>query len=71
MTKTKPPAQPAASLKIIQDQLSEFEETLARILETAKPLPEGELKEKLFYHVSCLDSIADVMRQALDACAGE
>jgi len=40
---------------------------LHRLLELAKSLPEGEIWNKFFDELSALDSIGDVMRQALDS----
>ncbi len=52
----------------IRDQLRNFEESVAQLLELAKLLPAGDLKQELFYEVGYLDSIADAIRQRLDSC---
>lgn len=57
-----------AALEALRSQLHNLEDTIASILELVKSMPEGEFRDKLFYEISALDSIADVMRQALDSC---
>ncbi len=68
MTKGKLQLQPTDSIKAIQCQLNNLDEIMGRLLEIAKSIPAGDLKERLFYEVSCLDSIADVIRQELNSC---
>jgi hypothetical protein len=55
-----------AALEALRNQLHNLEESIADLLEIMKSMPEGELREKLFQEISALDSIADVMRQALE-----
>jgi hypothetical protein len=50
----------------IRNQLHNLERTIGQLVEMAKALPEGNLRNELFDKISCLDSIGDVMRQALD-----
>jgi hypothetical protein len=57
-----------AALEALSGQLHNLEETIGRLLELMKSLPEGEIRETLFREISCLDAISDVMRQALDSC---
>lgn len=56
-----------AALKSLQNQIHNLEETIAGLLDLRKSMPEGECRNRLFYEISALDSIADVIRQALDA----
>lgn len=56
-----------AALEALRGQLHNLEETIADLLELIKSLLEGEIRDKFFDEISALDSIADVMRQALDS----
>ena len=56
-----------AAEEILRNQLRDLEETIGSLVRLAKSQPEGELRDKLFEEISTLDSIADVMRQALDS----
>jgi hypothetical protein len=58
-----------AALEALRGQLHNLEETIADLLEFYKSMPEGEHRDRLFYEISALDSIADVTRQALDSTA--
>lgn len=51
----------------IRNQLHNLEDTIQKFVALAKPLQEGELRDRLFDRISELDSIADVIRQALDS----
>jgi hypothetical protein len=55
----------AACLIALRAQLRNLEETIAALLQLALALPEGPLRDHLMDRVSKLDSIADVIRQAL------
>jgi hypothetical protein len=57
-----------AALESLRSQLHNLEETIAGLLELRESMPEGEYRDRLFNQISCLDSIADVIRQALDSC---
>ena len=57
----------AASLIALRKQLHNLEGTIASLLQLALAQPEGELREQLIDRVSKLDSIRDLMLQALDA----
>jgi hypothetical protein len=56
-----------AALEAIRNQISHLEEIIASLIALMKSLPDGEAREKLFNEISALDSIADVIRQALDS----
>lgn len=56
-----------AAIEGLRGQLHSLEETIADLLELIKTLPEGEIRDKLFNEIGALDSIADVMRQALNS----
>jgi hypothetical protein len=56
-----------AAIEALRGQLHNLEETIASILNLMKILPKGEVRDRLFADLSALDSIADVMRQALDS----
>jgi len=71
MTKGNSPLQSIASVRAIQSQLADLDKTMDHLLEMAKSIPAGDLKERLFYEVGCLDSIADAIRQELDSCSRE
>lgn len=45
--------------------MSKLEETISNLLDLMKSMPEDEIRDRLFNQISCMDSIADVMRQAL------
>ena len=56
-----------AALEAIRAELDDFEQAIANPLQIALSQPEGELRDRLVDQVSCLASIADVMRRALDS----
>lgn len=58
-----------AALESIRGQLHNLEETIGRVVQLQKSLPEGPGSDQLWEEISALDSIADVMRQALDSCS--
>ena len=60
-------ARTIVALEALRNQLHNLEETIRRLLELMNQMPEGNLWDRLFHEISCLDSIADVMRQALDS----
>ena len=53
----------------LRPQLRNLEETIAALLQLTLPQPEGPLRDHLMDGVSSLDSIGDVMRQALGFCS--
>ncbi len=53
----------------IRNQLHSLEETIRQLIQMEKALPEGDHRNQLFDKIACLDSIADVIRQALDSMA--
>jgi hypothetical protein len=57
----------AACLLALRAQPRNLEKTVASLLQLAIAQPEGPLRDRLVDKVSSLDSIADVMRKALDA----
>jgi hypothetical protein len=59
----------AACLLALCTQLRNLEEKVASVLQIALAQPDGPLCDQLIDRVSELDSIADVMTQALDAMA--
>lgn len=54
-----------AILQRLRTQLGNLEETIADLLRIALAQPAGELRDQLVDKVSCPDTIADVMRQAM------
>jgi len=54
------------ALEVIRGQLENREETIGDLLLVITSIPKGRLRDKLMDEFSSLDSIADVMRQALD-----
>jgi len=54
-----------ATLEALRNQQHNLEQTIADLLELLKTMPEGEARGRHFDQISCLDSIADVIRQAL------
>lgn len=59
-----------AALEAIRNQQHNLEEEIRRLLEFAKSLPEGEVRNQLFdriSRISALDSIRNVMKKALDS----
>ncbi len=56
-----------ASLIAIRQKLRNLEEAIDSLLELALAQPEGQSRKRLINEVSALDSIAEGMRQALDA----
>jgi hypothetical protein len=56
-----------AAEEALRNQLHNLEETISGLLQLAKSLPEGEIRARLIDKISALDSISDVMRQALDS----
>jgi hypothetical protein len=59
------------ALEALRGQLHNLEETIADLLELYKSMPEGEHRDRMFYEISALDSIADVIRQALDSITSQ
>lgn len=57
-----------ASLEALRSCQGSLEEIIANLLALLKSMPEGNYRDGLFEQISCLDSISDVMRQALDSC---
>lgn len=53
-------------MEFFLNRVHNFEETIARLSRRQKSLPEGLGRDQLLEEISALDSIADVMRQALD-----
>ena len=61
----------AAALLAIRTQHHNLEETIASLVQVTRSQSEGNLKDELLQEVSCLDSVAALMRQALDSVAPE
>jgi hypothetical protein len=59
-----------AALEALRSQLHNLEETIASLIDLMKALPESDVRDRLFAEISFLDSISDVMRQALDSFEG-
>jgi len=71
MDNSKANSQQLASIEVLQRELHNLEETITNLLELMKSSPDGELKNRLFNELGTLDSVADEMRQALNAwCTG-
>lgn len=60
-----------AAFAAIRKQQHNLEETVASLLELTLSQPVGDLRERLLEEVSCLDSIGDLIRQALDSVVPE
>lgn len=60
-----------AALTALRKQQNNLTETIAHLVELSLSQPENELRAELLEEISCLDSIADLMRQALDSVAPE
>jgi len=58
-----------AALESLRGLLHNLEEIIGRLVRLQKSLPAGLGREQLLEEISALDSIADVMRQALDSCS--
>jgi hypothetical protein len=56
-----------AAEKTLRGQLHNLEETIMCLVELQKSLPEGKIRYKFMDEISAMDSIGDVMRQALDS----
>ena len=67
MTTPQMNLQRIAALEALRGQLHNLEESIKSLLELMRSMPEGEIREKLFGEISALDSIADVMKQAVEA----
>jgi hypothetical protein len=57
----------SAILLALRATLRNLEDTIAALLQLAFAQPVGLLHDQLMDRISAFDSIADVMRQALDA----
>ena len=57
----------AASLEAMRQCLQNLEESITSLLQMTLSLRQGQLRAQHVDQVSVFDSIADVMRQALDA----
>jgi hypothetical protein len=55
------------SLEALRGCLNNLEEAIRQLLQVMQTLPKGESRDRLLDEISSLDSIADVMRQALDS----
>jgi len=55
-----------AAEEALRNQLHKLEETIGRLIRLKNSLEKGLLRDRLLAEISALDSIADVMRQALD-----
>ncbi len=60
-----------ACLEALQNQQQNHVDTIGRLVEIMKSMPEGEARAKLVDEISCLDVIAEVMRKALDSCSSQ
>ncbi len=60
----------AAIIEALRKCLDNLEEAIAGLVDLATSLPESTTRDHLFDEISSLDSIADMMRQALDAWPG-
>ena len=60
-----------ACLEAPRSNQHSLEQVIADLLELLKSMPEREIRDRLFNQISCLDAIANVMRQALDPCPRE
>jgi hypothetical protein len=56
-----------ASLEALRKCLYALEETIGNLLQINKSMLKGDLRDEMLDRISALDSIGDVMRQALDA----
>ena len=54
-------------LEALRACLENLEDTIRRLLGLMQALPKGEARDRLVDEISCLDSVGDVMRKALDA----
>jgi hypothetical protein len=55
------------ALEALRSGQHSLEMVIKDLLQLLKSIPEGEIRDRLFDQISCLDSIADVIRQALDS----
>jgi hypothetical protein len=51
----------------IRNQLHHLEETIGRLIRLKDALDESSFRDRLLEEINALDSIADVIRQALDS----
>jgi hypothetical protein len=58
-------------MEALRQCLQNLEETIARLFSMTRSLPAGKLRDELLDELSCLDSIADAMGQAVDVFSGE
>ncbi len=61
----------AILLQAIRSQLHNLEETIATLNAITTEAPRSAQWDRVRDQVSCLDSVADVIRQALDALRGQ
>jgi hypothetical protein len=68
MTNPPSPITILAALESLRSNHHSLIESISRLVALMKTLPEGEARDWLLNEISCLDVIAEVMRQALDFC---
>jgi len=56
-----------AGVDALRGQLHNLEQTTGRLVRLQKSLPESLVRDRLLEEINALDSIADVIRQALDS----
>jgi hypothetical protein len=54
-----------AALEAVQAQLQHLVETIARLVRLQRSLPAGSARNQLLEEISCLDVIAEVMKNCL------
>lgn len=69
MSEFPPIATRLAAQEAIRNQQHNLEDEIRRLMESAQSLPEGKIHSKLIDEISALDSITDVIPQALESIA--
>jgi hypothetical protein len=69
MMSMEPPsiARRIVAIKALRNNLSHLENNIANLVDWAKSLPDGEIRNRLFDEISALDSIGDGIGRALDS----
>ena len=70
---TKPPSHlpQLACLEALPNQQQNLVETIGKLVEIIKSLPEGEARDRLLDKIDCLDAIADVIKRMQKAMEPE